>query len=264
MESGARTHPVRCTASGFTDLPIRRSPADTRTTPTVAVFLARALLYPHMDDSASTDSPDVPDLVEIPEGTAADLGFKLSQRKGLSKDLSREAIRAMMLTEANSLILQPWEKQLCDWLSTRANPKKVTSKDLKTVAVAFSDSPDITHKQLKTLMEGLAWRKRWERNRRSFLDADLAESREKAIALVGKGMVIYDELLTQVQEDKDVRGGTPLVTALLDRALPKKTESSTVATQITVTLTPEQAVGLNAPVRIVEAREVASLPAQSE
>lgn len=197
--------------------------------------------------SREDESPsEVPELVEIAEGP-------LPARKPLSKDLSREALRAMMRGEASGLILQTWEAELCDWLSTRANPKQVTSKDLRTVAIAFSNSPDITHKQLKELMEGTAWRKRWERNRRSFLDADLAASKEKAIALVGKGMDIYDELLDQVRDDKDVRGGTPLVTALLDRALPKKTESSTVATQITVNLTAEQAAGLNAPIMTIEA-----------
>ncbi len=162
--------------------------------------------------------------------------------------------------EANEPALELWQEQLCDWWASQAKPNKVDAKDIRALACALADRP-VKHKELGRLRARATWRTRWERRRSSLLNADLADAREKAIGLVGKGMTIYDEMLDRVRETKDVRGFAPLGVPLLDRAMPKRTENQITQTSITVTLTPEQAAGLDGPVAVVEATEVQQIPA---
>lgn len=165
--------------------------------------------------------------------------------------------------EANEPALELWQEQLCDWMASQAAPGKLLPKDIRTVASALADRV-VKYKELTKLRARATWRMRWEKRRQSLLNADLADSREQAIKLVGKGMTIYDEMLDTVRKDKDARAFAPLGVPLLDRALPKKLEGSVVATQITITLTPEQAAGLDGPIAVIEAVEQHQLPATVE
>src|SRR6185503_20915907 len=127
----------------------RRQPRQRRPIPCaegthgVAVGRSWVLLYHPMTDSATAES--IFSSVPVP---------RPDQRVDPdSPDLTRRELAQQMRLEATNLILEPWQKDLCDWLATRAQPTKVTKKDLQTVAIAFSEMPSLTQEMITALQE---------------------------------------------------------------------------------------------------------------
>jgi hypothetical protein len=189
-------------------------------------------------ESAPTDSPDTPD--EAP----------------------------LTLVEQE---LKPWEAQYARWMALQIGRLKpgVEMSVAQTLA-----GHNLKPTSLKRVKCKVAWRREYQLARAELNDIRLKAAHGYAIALLTSGMKVYrkavDALDRELTPDPNtgqitdplgaIRAAAPLLGPLLDRSLPKKTESSTIATSISITLTPEQMAGLDAPALQITAERIAVIP----
>jgi hypothetical protein len=170
--------------------------------------------------------------------------------------------------------LRPWEEQFARWLAFQSG--RVDFGLQQSVAQRLAGK-NLARSVIRRLRSNVAWRRAYEVARAELYDVRLKAAHGHAIALLTKGMLTYkkavnalDRELTPDENGKildplgAIRAAAPLLGPLLDRALPKKHESNTVATSISITLTPEQMVRLDAPQSVISGEEIIVEPESVE
>lgn len=161
--------------------------------------------------------------------------------------------------------LDQWEEQLAKWLGKQVS--RVSPEDEKA-ALRLILGKDPVQAHVKRAKRKLAFRLAYQAARAEMVDLRLAQSRSRYAAALPLAAKVHVKALKALDREFDkvalpnqdalpaIRSAAPILNPFIDRALPKKTESSTVATQITISLTPEQARGLSMPAMQVTAQEV--------
>lgn len=163
--------------------------------------------------------------------------------------------------------LEPWEDQFARWLARNDE----LTEEQEAVAVRQFYGADLSKSTVKAVKKKYAFQDAFETHRAEHNEQFLRRAKNqfhraipKAIDTYSKALDVANKKLDSDEESMSaLRTIAGLVTPAFDRTIPRRTETSTVATHITITLTPEQIVGMNAPVLVVEADEVkpAQLPA---
>lgn len=156
-------------------------------------------------------------------------------------------------------VLSPWEKKFCEWLVEKF-PSSVKKTDSAKACSALAGR-EVTVKELNTLRQRRAFRRYY-----TSLVAQNKERMDEARVIMNEGLPkaaqLHVRAIDEMLEAKDKDGkplpvdlrAVPAITApFLERVWPKKTESTTVATKITINLSADQLRGLNSPASIVEA-----------
>lgn len=151
--------------------------------------------------------------------------------------------------------LEPWQRDFCHWLSLHPRSRYPDQLD----AASALASTSVTLDELKRMKARKPWREMWFKLRGAYED-EINSAKEKYAKMAVKAATIHDEMLDIVRKDKDTRAAPPLLIPLLERAWPKQSDGPTVATQINITLSPAQQLGLESPAFEVTAEEVKVLP----
>jgi len=166
--------------------------------------------------------------------------------------------------------LAPWEEQFARWMALQST--RVDYED-EQAAVRILVGHDLSRTALRATKTKHAWKRVYQNARaeanETFIQTAknrFAQSLPRAAAAGNKSMKILNRELDKVIAEPGIdplpllRSVPMLINPMIDRIQPRKTETQTTATQIVVNLTPEQAKGLGAPVRVIEAEEVLQLP----
>lgn len=161
--------------------------------------------------------------------------------------------------------LSPWEEQYAKWLALQVYR---VSADEEDMAVRLLHGKSVSPNALRKIKRKLEFRRVYESARVEVNEIRLKTARSRAIAILPKGIKAYGEAIDVLRQElkgkerlSALRTAAGLLTPALDRTLPKKTEITTHATQVTVNLTAEQAAGMTSPIMVVEATEVQAIPA---
>lgn len=146
--------------------------------------------------------------------------------------------------------LEPWEAQFCRWLALHGNTRR--SRQIEAASALAGTA--ITSQQLVQLRCRPAWKALWIKER----DVETALKKAKAdySMLIEESPALYRKMLEKAVGDNDVRAATPLLTGLMERALPKKDESDRAAPDVHIHLSVQQAKNLEAVPLDVSAEEV--------
>lgn len=167
--------------------------------------------------------------------------------------------------------LAPWEEQFARWMA--AQTTRVDHEDEETI-VRLLVGHDLSRRALRQTKTKIAWKRVYQNARAEVYEEQLKRAKGRAVSMMPKAMGVLGKAVAALDREFDrgfnpdgsvnkdvdllpaIRSTPPLLTPLLDRVIPRKTETSTTATTITVNLTPEQAAGMDAPIRVVTAEEV--------
>jgi hypothetical protein len=158
--------------------------------------------------------------------------------------------------------LKLWQKQYARWLAIQT--KTVTPDEEQVACTQFKGvTPSIA--ALKRVKRSRLWREEYERARGEFNEHYLRKAKNMAVRMLPKAVKTYDKALDvsrKAMDDPDVnvalagvRAASPLLTASMERAIPKKQEVAFDG-KLEIQLTPMQMAQLTAPSATVEAEEV--------
>lgn len=154
-------------------------------------------------------------------------------------------------------VLSPWEKKFCEWLVEKY-PSSVKKTDSAKACSALAGR-EVTVKELNTLRQRRAFRRYYQS-----LVAENKEKLEEARVIMNEGMPKAAQLhvrgIEQMLTDAkvDIRAVPAMTAPFLERVWPKKTESETRSTIVTINITATQKASLDIPMMEVEAEEVTS------
>ncbi len=148
--------------------------------------------------------------------------------------------------------LEVWEDRFCQWLAMQ--PKNGLNLTRQAEVATYLAGTTVSPHELKALRLRPAWRARWADLRD--VDRELRAAKAEFADLVRSAPAKYKKMLDKAVADDDVRAATPLLTPLLDRAMPKQTEENVMPRELHIHLSAGQARGLDAPAHVVEAEEV--------
>ncbi len=148
--------------------------------------------------------------------------------------------------------LEVWEDRFCQWLAMQ--PKNGLNLTRQAEVATYLAGTTISPHELKALRLRPAWRARWADLRD--VDRELRAAKAEFADLVRSAPAKYKKMLDKAVADDDVRAATPLLTPLLDRAMPKQSEAPVTNTSVHITLSTHQADGLTANEIVVEAEDV--------
>lgn len=172
-----------------------------------------------------------------------------------------------METEGKALIplgdiLSPWEKKFCEWMVEKY-PSAVKKTDSAKACSAYAGR-EITIKELNTLRQRRAYRRYYQS-----LVAQNKEKMDEARVIMNEGLPkaaqlhvrAIDEMLGAKDKDGkqlpvDLRAVPAITAPFLERVWPKKTESETRSTIVTINITANRQAQLDTPMFEVEAQEV--------
>lgn len=148
--------------------------------------------------------------------------------------------------------LSIWEERFCQWLALQ--PMNGVPLDRQSKAASYLAGTLVTKHELKQLRLRPAWREMWTSLRN--VDLELKEARAEFSTLITEAPAKYRQMLEKAIADDDVRAATPLLTPLLDRAMPKQVDPVVTKTSVHITLSTHQAAGIDAKEIVVEAQDV--------
>ena len=160
-------------------------------------------------------------------------------------------LRAEVEQEIAGVALAPWEKDYCHWLAVQSRPSKERQLEVASALAGTQLYPT----ELDRLRSRRAFRELWHRLRGEF-EQEINEAKEKFASLLPKAAEVYERMIDKVDREEDVRAAPALLVPLLDRAWAKREEKAPVAPSVHIHLSTNQIAGLQAPVMVVEAKEV--------
>lgn len=162
--------------------------------------------------------------------------------------------------------LTPSEEMFARWLGEHSAVNRISADEEAKVVVICFGAP-LSGNALKFIKRKPAFRKVLEDARIVAAELHMRTAKRRALQITPRAIKTYGKAIQKLDEALDgddslaaLRTASGLLTPFLDRTIPKRTETSNVNTHVSITLTPEQAVGFNAPILTVEAEEVKRLP----
>lgn len=200
----------------------------------------------------------------------------------------RRQIREQLLAELAESTLEPWAADLCRIVARSRDAREYfvgskVSRRMVNAASALADRK-VDRTELKAVMGRRAWLELWQRERPKYLEADVQSAKEDFLGLLPKGLSVYHKSLDHLRDTLDgddvivdeegkpvglrdklgaVRAAAPLLSPIVAHALPRKQEVEEHRTQVIIHLTAAQTTGLDAPVMVVQADEVKTLPPET-
>lgn len=161
---------------------------------------------------------------------------------------------ARIVRRRNASRLEDWEREHCEWL---ANAETSIPYSKQAIVCSGLAGREVTVAELKKLRDNRAWR-----SLKYSIKAQRQEKIDEARSIMNdtlpKAATLAQRAITEMLDDKapvDARAVPPLVAPFLDRAFPKKTETETRSTVVTINLSADQLRGLTAPTSRIEAED---------
>lgn len=178
-------------------------------------------------------------------------------------DDRRSIIERRVEAELAGSGLEPWEERYCKWLALQPKVNRLQQVEVASVLAGR----DVSRQELIQLRLSAPWRACWAEHRE--VDTALKRAKADLIEVIEKTPRRLEKALALAMDPTDgglpdVRAATPLLVAMVDRILPKKSEGETGLRSLHITLSVEQANGLDASAHVVEAEELAEVVSVEE